>query len=238
MKRAVLFVGCLAFLVNAAPVSAQLGAELREEKYLQLPHRFQIFMDGGIAMPTDPGLFNDFWNTAFQFGIGFGVVVFPWLEVNGTFNYSSFNNNDIASKEKIEYVEVDDLEGGTITTMMYWGSARFIAVPRARTNPYIELGVGAFSTKADHLTIENERTGQLVVDNEMESVSGVCFVPAVGLQYALNERWNAYTKYTYAVNLNQDFAPGDLLLPAGETTPTVGGNQVISSIIVGIMFKI
>jgi predicted porin len=63
-------------------------------------------------------------------------------------------------------------------------------------------------------------------------------VPAVGLQYALNERWNAYTKYTYAVNLNQDFAPGDLLLPAGETTPTVGGNQVISSIIVGIMFKI
>jgi opacity protein-like surface antigen len=231
MKRAVLLLGLIAFVASAAPASAQLAGEEREEKYLQVPHRFQIFMDGGIGLPTDPGLFNDFWNTAFQFGIGGGMVIFPWLEINGTYNSLSFANNDIASKEKTGYQGTKDLEEGTVHTKMYWGSARFIAVPHARTNPYIEVGVGGFSTKADDLIIEG------VLHNSMAPVSGMCFVPCVGLQYAMNERWSAYTKYTYAMNLNSDFAPGDLLLPAGSTTKTKGGNQIISSITVGVMIK-
>jgi hypothetical protein len=231
MKRAVLLLGLISLLANAVPASAQLGGEEREEKYLQVPHRFQIFMDGGIAMPADPGLFNDFWNTAFQFGFGGGMVIFPWLEVNGTYNSMSFANNDIASKEKVGYQGVNDLVGGTVHTKMYWGSARFIAVPHARTNPYIELGVGGFSTKADDLTIEG------VVRNTMTPVSGMCFVPCVGIQYSMNERWTAYSKYTYAMNLNSDFAPGDLLLPAGSTTKTVGDKQIISTITVGVMIK-
>ncbi len=231
MKRAVLSLGLIALLASAVPASAQLGGEEREEKYLQVPHRWQLFMDGGIGMATDPGLFNDFWNTSFQFGVGGGIVIFPWLEVNGTYNTLSFKNNDIASMEKVGYTGTKAIEGGTIHTTMYWGSARFIGVPHARTNPFIEIGVGGFKTKADDLFIEG------VLQNEMENVSGMCFVPALGLQYAMNERWTTYTKYTYAVNLNSDFAPGDLLLPAGETTPTKGGNQVISAITVGIMIK-
>lgn len=231
MKCAVVLLGLVVLVAGAVPASAQFGEE-REEKYLQMPHRFHIFMDGAMALPTEPGIFNDYWNTSFQLGIGAGMVIFPWLEVNGTFNQSSFSNNDIESKEKVGYVGVEDLEDGTIYTTMYYGSARFIAVPRARTNPFIEIGVGGFSTKADDLVIEG------VLQNEMQSVSGMCFVPAVGLQYAMNERWTAYTKYTRAMNLNADFAPGDLLLPQNEDTPTVGGNQVISSIGVGLMIKL
>lgn len=231
MRRAVLFLGLVACMVNATASFAQIGLEEREEKYLQVPHRWQLFMDGGISMPTDPGLFNDFWNTAFRFGIGGGIVIFPWLEVNANYNSQSFNNNDIVSKSKLGYQGTEDVEGGAIHTQMYYGSARFIAVPKQRTNPFIEIGVGAFSTKGDPLTIEG------VVYNTMESVKGICFVPSVGLQYALNERWGAYAKYQYAVNLNKDFAPGDLLLPAGSTTPTIGDNQVISAIIVGVMAK-
>ncbi|HKW13559.1 MAG TPA: hypothetical protein VJS69_03650, partial [Candidatus Krumholzibacteria bacterium] len=104
MKRAVLSLALVSLLAAAVPASAQLAGEVREEKYLQTPHRWQLFVDGGIGMPTDPGLFNDFWNTAFQFGIGGGLVIFPWLEINGTFNHLTFNNNDIKSKEKIGYV--------------------------------------------------------------------------------------------------------------------------------------
>ena len=151
MKRAVLSLGLIALLASVLPASAQLGGEEREEKYLQVPHRWQLFMDGGIGMPTDPGLFNDFWNTSFQFGVGGGFVIFPWLEVNGTFNNLTFSNNAIASMEKVGYTGTKAIEGGTIHTKMYWGSARFIAVPHARTNPFIEIGVGGFKTKADDL---------------------------------------------------------------------------------------
>jgi opacity protein-like surface antigen len=119
---------------------------------------------------------------------------------------------------------------------MYWGSARFIAAPHARTNPYIEVGVGAFKSKADDLTIDDTQK-DFHLRNKMEPVSGLCFVPCVGIQYAMNERWSAYSKYTYAICLNNKFAPGDLLLPQGETTKTIGGNQVISAITVGLMIK-
>jgi opacity protein-like surface antigen len=236
MKRAVLSLSLVALLAGAIPASAQLAGDVREEKYLQTPHRFQLFLDGGIGMPTDPGLFNDFWNTAFQFGIGGGMVIFPWLEVNGTYNTLSFSNNAIASKEKVGYEGVAGIEGGAVHTKMYWASARFIAVPHARTNPYVEIGVGGFKTKADDLTIDDTQK-DFHLRNTMNPVSGMTVVPSVGIQYALNERWNAYTKYTYAVNLNGDFAPGDLLLSPGATVKTVGGNQVISAIIVGLMIK-
>ena len=58
MKRAVFVLGLIALFASAAPASAQLGGEQREEKYLQVPHRFQLFMDGGIGMPAGPGLFK------------------------------------------------------------------------------------------------------------------------------------------------------------------------------------
>ena len=236
MKRVVLVLSLIALCAGAVPASAQLGGEEREEKYLQVPHRWQLFMDGGIGLPTDPGLFNDYWNTAFQFGIGGGMVIFPWLEVNATYNSLSFSNNDIKSKEKLEYQGVADVVGGTVHTSMYWGSARFIGVPHARTNPYIEVGIGGFKSKADDLTVDDTQKN-IHIRNSMTPVNGMCFIPCAGLQYAMNERWTAYTKYTYAINLNSDFAPGDLLLPAGETTKTVGGKQVISAITVGVMIK-
>jgi len=234
MKRALLFIGLVAVLANAVPARAQFGVEVQEEKYMQIPHRFQVVVDGASGLPTEPGVFNDYWNTGFQFGIGFGMAVFPWLEVNGNYTTVSFSNNAIESKGKVGYVGVQALEGGAVHTKTYWGSARFIAVPKARTNPYIEVGLGYFSTNADDLVIE----GVLVPPNSMEPVNGMCFLPAVGIQYAMNERWTTYAKYTYQVNLNSDFAPGDLLMPAGSTTPTIGGNQVISSIGVGVMLKI
>jgi opacity protein-like surface antigen len=236
MKRAVLVLGLIALVASAVPASAQFGTEQREEKYLQVPHRFQLFMDGGIAMPHGPGLFKDYWNTAFQFGFGGGMVIFPWLEINATYNTESFANNDIASKEKVKFEGVADLKGGTVHTKMYWASARFIAAPHARTNPYIEIGVGGFKSKADDLTIDDTQQN-FHLRNTMMPVSGLCFIPCVGIQYSMNERWTAYSKYTYAMNLNSDFAPGDLLLPAGSTTKTIGGNQIIAAITVGIMIK-
>ncbi|HEX6790624.1 MAG TPA: hypothetical protein VF247_04870, partial [Candidatus Krumholzibacteria bacterium] len=199
MRRAVLLLGLVACMLNAATSFAQIGAERREEKYLRVPHRWQIFLDGGIGMPTDPGLFNDFWNTSFQFGLGAGMVIFPWLEVNGTFNNLSFNNNHIESQAKLEYQGTEAIEGGTVHTKMYYGSVRFIAVPKQRTNPYVELGVGAFNTKGDDLVVDDPINPR---HNTMKSVSGMCVVPSAGIQYALSERWGAYTKYTYAFNLN------------------------------------
>ena len=233
MKRAIWLVTLGICGAGLTPVDgwAQASREPAEVKYLRVPHRFQIFIDGGIALPSEPGAFNDYWNTAFNFGIGFGVSVLPWLEVNASYCSASFGLNAIEAKGEIPYTGLEEVQGGAVSTKVFSGSVRFLAVPKARTNPYIEVGVGAFTTSGSDVIIEG------VLRNSMEDVSGISVWPAVGIQYAMNERWSAYSRFTYMMNLNSDFAPGDLLLPAGGGTPTIGGNQVISSIIVGIMVR-
>jgi hypothetical protein len=221
---------CAAGLAPAG-ARAQISRQPAEVKYLRVPHRYQIFVDGGIALPSLPGVFNDHWNTAFNFGIGFGVSIQPWLEVNGSYSYASFALNAIEAKGKIRYTGVEEVQGGLVTTNVISGSVRFLAVPKARTNPYVEVGVGAFTSKGDDVIIEG------VLRNSMEEVSGISVWPAVGIQYAMSERWSAYSRFTYMINLNSDFAPGDLLLPPGGGTPTIGDNEVISSILVGVMIR-
>ncbi len=239
MKRALWIVAILFAVAGPNLAWAQLGGEVQEEKYIRLPHRFQVFVEAGMGLPAEPGIFNDYWNSSFQFGFGAGMVIFPWLEVNGTYKSFSFSNNSLESKGKIGYTGVEPVEEGAIHTTLIYGSARFMGVPKSRTNPFLEIGVGHFSTQADDLIIEGEEeTDPEVLRNTMESVSGLTVIPAAGVQYSMSERWSAYARYSYIINLNGDFAPGDLLLPVGATTTTEGGNQVISSIVVGLVLTI
>jgi len=227
---------------SLAPVDgwAQTSRQPAEVKYLRVPHRFQIFVDGGMAQPSAPGVFNDYWNTAFNLDIGFGVSIRPWLEVNASYCRTSFALNAIEAKGKIKYTGIEEVQGGSVSTRVFSGSVRFLAVPKARTNPYVEIGVGAFSSTAEDVIIEDDNSdadANPQVHNSMEDVSGISVWPAVGIQYAMSDRWSTYSRFTYMMNLNSDFAPGDLLLPPGGGTPTIGGNLVISSIIVGLMAR-
>jgi hypothetical protein len=231
MKRALVTVVLLA-IGNAGFAWAQPVRQPDAEKYLRVPHRWQVYVELAGALPTSPGVFNDYWNSAFQFGAGAGVSVFPWLEVNGNFAYVSWSNNSTRSKGKIGYVGVNDVEEGTIKTMTISGSARFLAVPSSRTNPYAEVAIGWYSTSGDDLVIEG------VLTNTMESASGITVAPSIGIQHALNEVWSAYARYTYILNLGDTFAPGELLQPEGGGEPLEGENQVYQSIGVGIVLRI
>jgi opacity protein-like surface antigen len=232
MKRALTTLGfSLLGCVLVGSVHAQVGSPPEQAKYFRIPHKFHVFVELGGSLPTSPGVFNDLWNSSFQVGAGGGVNVLTWLDVNANFTYASWDNNSTDSKSAIGFVGVPDVEGGLISTMTISGSARFIAVPSARTNPYAEVSVGYFTTSADDLVIED------VLTNTMESCSGMMIAPAVGVQYALADSWGAYAKYTYMYCSSSEFAPSDLLLPEGGGEPTEGGNQIFQTILVGIMLR-
>jgi hypothetical protein len=230
MKRALMTAGGLLVLWAGSAV-AQVGAPPQEAKYFRIPHKFQVFVELAGALPTSPGTFNDYWNSAFQFGLGGGMSVFPWLEVNGTFTYASWDNNSTQSKARIGYVGVEDVEGGLISTMTLCGAARFLAVPNSRTNPFAEMTIGYYKTSADDLTIED------VLVNSMYSVGGMLVAPAIGIQYALADSWSTYAKYSYVFCLGGEFAPSDLLLPPGGGERSSGDNQIYQTIGVGIMLR-
>jgi hypothetical protein len=228
MKRA-LFVAVLMLAgVPAGTVRAQTD---EPQQYLRLPHRFQIFFEGGGSVPSSPSIWKDLWNSSFNFGVGAGAAIFPWLEVNAGFNTMTFGLDHLQAKSVLGYQGIQEVEGGAVSTKVYYGSARFVAVPKARTNPYVEVEMGYFSTSAENVVIED------VVNNSMESVSGLSLSGVAGIQYALGDYWSAYTRYVYTSNLTDNFAPGDLLQPISGSREEPQGNQVIQSLSVGIMVR-
>lgn len=232
MKRALTTIGLsLVGCFLAGAVRAQVGTPADELKYFRVPHKYHIHVELAGALPVNPGLFNDYWNSAFQFGAGGGVTVLSWLDVNANFTYASWDNNSTDSKAIIGFVGVNDVEGGLITTMTFSGSARFVAVPNARTNPFAEMAVGYYMTTGENIIIEG------VLENEMPDASGMMFAPAVGVQYALADSWGAYAKFQYVYCTSSTFAPGDLLLPPGSTDTVEGDNEIFTVIGVGIVLR-
>jgi opacity protein-like surface antigen len=231
MKRALssMVLSLLGFVIVGSAHS-QVGAPPEEQKYFRIPHKYHIYFEMTGALPSSPGVFNDYWNSAFQFGAGGGVTVLPWLDVRANFTYASWDNNSTESKSKIGFVGVADVEGGLITTLTMSGSARFVAVPNSRTNPFAEMAVGYFTTTAEDISIEN------VLQNSMEDTSGMMIAPSIGIQYALADSWSAYAMYRYVMCMG-DFAPGNLLLPPGGGAPVEGENQIFQNIGVGIMLR-
>jgi hypothetical protein len=217
-------------VLAAADASAQRLGEPQDDTYLRIPHRFTVFLDAGIGVPTQPGPFRDSWNTTFPVSAGIGYSVLGWMDINFLASYASFS-----------FVGVSEITGGSIKTVRYMGTARFIAAPSQQFNVYAEAGAGYFSTSAEDLEITGREPNNPIEQswtNTMDAVSGLAILIGVGGQYALNERWSAYTEFTWNINQNGDFAPSNLLLAEDEERSTGDGSLNMAVIAVGIMIRL
>jgi opacity protein-like surface antigen len=206
-------------------------AHAQDDTYFRRPHNLVLYADLGLAMPAAPGAFRDAWNTTLPFTVGLGYAPLAWLDVSGSFSYLSFGNNALESKRQIGYQGVENVRGGGITTLQFLGRARFIGIPSQRFNPFLEASLGYFTTSAEDLEIEN------VLVYTMDSVSGPSVSFGAGAQHALNENWSAYTRFTWTINRNADFAPANLVRPVGAPEVEGEGNQQYSALAVGIMIR-
>ena len=238
MKR---IVGFVAIAVTLCAATTEVLAQ--ETQYLRTPHHFTLFVDGGMAIPAAPEIFKKAWNTTLPINIGIGYSIFAWWDVNLVYTRAGFGSNSLEAQRQIGFNGRNTLEGGDITTTSFLVTNRFIAVPNQRANPYFEVGLGSFSTSAADLEVEgtfNTTQETVTFVNTMESTSGLSVVLGMGLQYALNERWSTYTKFSWTFNLDSSFSPSDLLIDqsAGETPSEDGdGSQEFASIIVGLMIR-
>ncbi|MDH3197211.1 MAG: outer membrane beta-barrel protein [Candidatus Krumholzibacteria bacterium] len=227
MRRKLALALFLVLALGAAGV-----ARAQDDTYFRRPHTIVVYADLGIAMTAAPGSFRDAWNTTLPFTLGLGYAPFAWLEVSGSFSYFSFGNNALESKRQIGYQGVQSVRGGGITTLQFLGRTRFIGIPNQRFNPFLEAGLGYFTTSAEELEIEN------VLVRSMDSVSGPSVSLGAGAQYALNDNWSAYTRFAWTINRNADFAPSNLVRPVGAPEVEGEGNQQYSAIVVGIMIRL
>jgi hypothetical protein len=227
MKRTTVVLSiALIALTMAIPAMAQ------EEEYVRAPYKFAIGVEGGVGIPSRPDAFNDLWNSTIPVSISVSYAIIPWVEVMGSFCYGHWGISEIPAKDRIRYVGVASISGGTIQTMYYGAGVRLIPFPNIRLMPYFEVGGGAFSATAENLEVE----GNILV-NSMDDVSGPAFSGGGGLQYAVNESWNVYTKINWTIGFNEDFNPENLVLSAGEE-PKQGGKLQYGALVLGIILKI
>jgi hypothetical protein len=210
------------------------------DQYFRRPHRVAVSVDGGMAIPSKPAVLNDLWNTAWPFSAGLTASVFSWLEVGGGITYGAFGISEISAKPAIGIVATSEITGGRINVLEYYGTARFIAVPNQRTNPFAEVEVGVHRITADDIEVQGSSSGTSVFPtftNSMPDADGIHFSGGGGLRYALGDYWTAYTKFMWTVNLGNNFAPGDLVRRR-NAEPTEGESMQFGTVIVGIMVRI
>ena len=229
------------FFVTLLLATVASEALAQTDTYIRRPHRITIWLDGGLAIPSQPSEFSDLWNTTWPFSGGVGVSIFSWFEVAGGVKYGSFGISEIPAKSAIGVVTTAAIDGGSISVLEYFGTARFIAVPSQRANPYAEVSLGLFETSAEDLTVEATDSGPEqtpAFTNTMESVNGIHVSFSAGIQYALNESWTAYSKFAWNMNLNNDFAPRTLVAgPSGEEDVPSDSMQY-GLVSVGIMIRL
>ena len=136
-------------LAEKLPISCFVIAQDEEPVYLRTPHNYHFFVDGGIAIPSSPAGYKDYWNSTLPLTLGGGGVVFSWLDINGVFSYSTYSNNHVKTKQTIGYTGIGEVEGGDFSVVVLAVTARFLGVPNGRANPYYEFGIGSFSTSFD-----------------------------------------------------------------------------------------
>jgi hypothetical protein len=236
MKRSIVTI-----LVGLVITGATSQALAQTETYIRRPHRITVWMDGGLAIPSQPSEFSDLWNTTWPFSGGVGLSIFSWLEVAGGVKYGSFGISEIPAKSAIGLVSTAAIDGGSIAILEYYGTARFIAVPSQRVNPYAEVSVGAFRITGEDLEVEATDSGPEPIPgftNTMEDVDGIHVSVGAGIQYALDEYWTAYSTFTWNLNLNDDFAPRSLVQRASRDAEITSDSMQYGLVSVGIMIRL
>lgn len=227
------------FLIVALMVTAVVPASAQEEgetEYLRIPYNFRVSVEGGVGIPSRPETFNDLWNATLPATITVGYAVFPWLEVAGAFTYANYGVSEIPAKAAIGFEGTNAVEGGDLTVLVYQAFARIAPFTSVRANPFVDFGVGRFSTSTSDLVIVDT----MRPPRKMEDASGIAVTGAFGIQYALNEYWDAFTRFRWAVGLDDTFNPEAIVHdPDDPDGPDAGaaGNLQFGVLSVGIAVR-
>lgn len=221
------------------------GALAQEEEWLRFPYRFTISADGGVGTAIGPSPFDDLWNTSFPATASLGYVIIPRIEVKAWFTYAHWGISEIPALNAIGDTlgtdvgsRVKEIDGGAITTVLFGGSAKIVPFPNSRILPYVEVGGGYFQATAEDLSVILSASSDTLITYSTPDASGPVFCSTLGMEYGINERWNAYAEFNYYLGFSDTFAPGELVKPMNASTAADPGNLHFVSITLGIVLKL
>jgi len=148
-----------------------------------------IYMGGGISIPSNPKIFSDLWNASYNGGIGYGHKLFPALSVVFSLDYNNFT---------LDKGKDADIIGGSSSIVTISENVKFRLIPGTNTlSPYVLGGLGFFHLSQKNKTIEHS----IIAPGDSESAFFVQFGAGIDIPFSEND--NVFIEAKYGIGFTK-----------------------------------
>jgi opacity protein-like surface antigen len=165
--------------------------------------RPSFYVNTGMAVPSAPDEFSDYWNMGFNVGGGIGLEISPNVQFVPTLSYSnfSFDGNNFLQENGFGGYGFD-VSGGNAKIITLNADFKFQLSPQqSPTIPYIIGDAGLFRLAIDDMTLSYQ--GQYeTVQGDSENKFGLNL--GAGLDFSLNPKIAMSLGAKYVIGLTED----------------------------------
>jgi len=171
--------------------------------FAQDAKKIQLFLSGGISIPSSPTEFTDYWNLGFNGGAGIGYVFSPNFSANAYFDFNTMALNEDNFLGDLGAPSGVSIDGGSINiiTVMANVKGNLIAKPKS-ISPYFKVGIGLFSLSATDVTVSYMGVSMTESLDASEEALGLIF--GGGIDFPVSPNILIFIEGNYCVGFTED----------------------------------
>jgi opacity protein-like surface antigen len=174
-----------------------------------------FYAGGGLALPTSPSVFSDYWGMGYGFGGGIGIQITPYVEVIGKFCFNTFPFD--ADKFLADIGETGaTIDGLDFRALEFGADVKYMfdTGPESPVAPFLVAGVGAANVKVTDVTITEDGETITVPLGDF-SETKIALGIGGGLDYMFSPTAGLWVEGRYTIVTTEGESTGYLPLRAG-----------------------
>ncbi len=169
-----------------------------------------LYVNGGLAIPTNPQSFSDYWNMGFDVGGGLGYAFTPSVALTASFDYNRFGLN--ADKFGVSGYGIS-ITGGEASILTFMGNAKLsVPLESSPVTPYMLAGAGVFHLSINDVNVSGYGSS-LTMSSDSETDFAVQFGAGIDIQAA--EKTSLFLQIGYGLGFTKGDKTGEFPLKAG-----------------------
>ena len=167
-----------------------------------------LYIAGGLALPSGPEDFRDNWNLGLNLGggIGFSLSSAVSIAFSGEYAFFPIDETEMLKKAGASGTGVSvTIDGGTLSILTLAGNVKLLLIPTpGSTAPYFVAGAGFFSLSASDARISASYLGSsssvtVKFDNESAFYASV----GAGMDIPMNEKTSVFFEGRYSIGFTK-----------------------------------
>lgn len=161
-----------------------------------------IYVNTGLAIPSSPDGFSDYWNTGLNFGFAIGFPISPSVAFLPSLSYSRFglNGNKLLSDYGYGGYGIEVTGGNASIITVYADFKASLGPPVNQVVPYLVGGAGFFRVSTNEATISYQGMSEILQGDD-ESKLGLNF--GAGIDIFLNPKTSLFFAIKYVIGFTE-----------------------------------